>query len=282
LFAQGLALVQSNRIQRLLKRSQHTAAKKAEVLLGAIDGPLPLDQFTELLREYRKWNAIEASRDSEPVRTKANAVAQAILRTSSLRDIGAFRQTFGEISLTASAQAIALALIRTAEVEDFLLILDRVATCPERIEHWYHTEVARAVARRMEQIATEIPVCLIDLPKRKEFWEFLSRRERTHSPQDMLPLRNRDNRSLYVRLAAYGLIGASQEGDQRLLCQLACHSYRLIARAAGIRLVRIAGEEGMRTLVSRATEVIEGGDAEALAGALRDAEIEHYGIAQLW
>jgi hypothetical protein len=157
-----------------------------------------------------------------------------------------------------------------------------VATCPYSIEDWHHTEIARAAARRMEEVATAIPPDLIELLERKDFWEYLPQEEQPRSTKDVLPLQNRDNRLLYIRLAAYGLIGAAQKSDQLVLCRLASHRYRLIARAAAIRLVRTAGAEGLRTLALTATDAIKRGAAEALAGALHYAELDLFGAAQLW
>lgn len=56
----------------------------------------------------------------------------------------------------------------------------------------------------------------------------------------------------------------------------------MIARAAAIRLTTIAGSNGIRMLQSTAIEAIESENAESLAMALRDAEIQEFGLAQLW
>lgn len=143
-------------------------------------------------------------------------------------------------------------------------------------------EVARAVARRMEEIGVGIPPWLVNLLERREFWEYIFGNKRKVSSKDFLSLKNRANRSLFIRVAAYGLVRMAQKSDQEVLSRLSSHSYRLIARAAAIRVVRIAGAEGLRPLALPAEEAIKRGDAEALAGALRDAEMEHFGLAKLW
>lgn len=98
----------------------------------------------------------------------------------------------------------------------------------------------------------------------------------------LLPLQCRGNRPLYIRLSAYALIGAARQSDQSLLCRLAHHPYRLIARAAAVRLVYFDGEAGLRALASTAVEAIKRGEAQQLAGALFDAEMAQRDLASLW
>jgi hypothetical protein len=63
--------------------------------------------------------------------------------------------------------------------------------------------------------------------------------------------------------------------------RLTQHEFRLIAKAAAIRLIQLAGKDGIRILQSAIPEAIERGDAESLRLALRDAEIQTLGLADL-
>jgi hypothetical protein len=60
------------------------------------------------------------------------------------------------------------------------------------------------------------------------------------------------------------------------------HDYHLIAQAAAIRLIDLAGDEGIRMLQSGITDAVEGGQTESLALALRDAEIHKFELARGW
>ena len=60
------------------------------------------------------------------------------------------------------------------------------------------------------------------------------------------------------------------------------HDYHLIAQAAAIRLIDLAGHEGIRMLQSGITAAVEAGQTESLALALRDAEIHKFELARLW
>jgi len=60
------------------------------------------------------------------------------------------------------------------------------------------------------------------------------------------------------------------------------HDYHLIAQAAAIRLIDLAGDEGIRMLQSGITDAVEAGQTESLALALRDAEIHKFELARLW
>lgn len=67
-----------------------------------------------------------------------------------------------------------------------------------------------------------------------------------------------------------------------LLKDLSLHEFRMIARAAAIRLAQLAGDPGIRMLQSAVTDAIEHQHAEAFGLAVRDAEIESLGLVKLW
>lgn len=101
-------------------------------------------------------------------------------------------------------------------------------------------------------------------------------------PDDLLPLANSDNRPLFIRLVAHALVGAATLEDAELLCRLATHGYRMVARAAGLRLVVLAGSDGIGRLQKALVTVDEHEDLNSLLTATRDAELQLYGLAQLW
>ena len=117
----------------------------------------------------------------------------------------------------------------------------------------------------------------------REFWEYIIHEERAERPKgDLLPIASIENRALYVRLAAYAMIGAAAKKDQGHLIRLTTHQYGLVARAAAIRLVRLLGERALRKLSTRVDDSVQKRESESLAGALQSAEIELFRIASLW
>jgi hypothetical protein len=97
-----------------------------------------------------------------------------------------------------------------------------------------------------------------------------------------LPLKNKSNRTLYVRVVAHAVIGAAQKPDSDLLCRLVSHPFSLVSRAAAIKLISLFGDEGMKIIQSKIATMIQEGDSENVAQALRAAEIHQYGLARLW
>jgi hypothetical protein len=128
----------------------------------------------------------------------------------------------------------------------------------------------------MAEIADRIPTELRGVMERKAFWGH-PRDERMRK-SDLLPIAQPANRTLFIRLVAHTIIGGAQSADSDLLCRLAMHPYRMIARAAAIRLIAILGADGMSRLLSVLAGKIENDDS--LAVAIRDAEMQHYGVAE--
>lgn len=187
------------------------------------------------------------------------------------------------IPLAPSSRDLVVSLLKYGDLDDVKLVLDRIAESEHRIDFWNHTELGRSVARRMEEISEGIPQFLNDIQSREEFWEYIDPDNRTDkSEDDLLPLKDRENRALYVRLAAYAIIGAARETDQELLIKLTTHSYSLIARTAAVRLVRLMGGETLTVLSAGIDDVIQSGESSSLAQALQAAELELYDVARLW
>lgn len=69
--------------------------------------------------------------------------------------------------------------------------------------------------------------------------------------------------------------------DLRLLQALSRHEYRLVARAAAVRLAQF-GDDGMAMLQSAVSGAIEQQVAENFGAAVRDAETERFGLIELW
>ena len=76
-------------------------------------------------------------------------------------------------------------------------------------------------------------------------------------------------------------MGPRGKTNSTLLQALAQHEYRLVARAAAVRLAQF-GDEGMAMLQSSVTAAIEHQGAENFGLAVRDAEIERFGLIELW
>ena len=281
LLGYGISLLKAGRIKELIKKAEKISAKKAVTLLAAIDGNLSTLEYNELLQTYLEWNLKEVKRGPWSRREKVEGLGEAILRTSSKQHLRDLRSAFRSIHLTPSAQTLALALARHGNWQDFNLVLNRIGACKDEIYFWHHLEIARQAVRTLENtVEKKIPLSLLDALARRDFWGYVSDDDQMQDGKQLLPVRNRQNRPLYVRLAAHGILALARKGDEEILLRLAVHPYRLIARAAAIRLVQIAGVEGLKLLSSCAKDAMVRANAEQLAGALRDAEMYHFDLAR--
>ena len=206
------------------------------------------------------------------------AFAKTILRVSTEQNLAALRTTFGEITLTSSAQYLAIALVRHGDAGDVIRLIERIGGAEHRIPYWFQIEVGRAVGRRMRSLRSSVPTELLRIYENNEFWRD-PRATSLANRRSKLPLKNIYNRALDVRIVANALIAGKNELN--LLQALAQHEYRLVARAAAVRLAQF-GDEGMAMLQSSVTAAIEHQGAENFGLAVRDAEIERFGLIELW
>ena len=126
------------------------------------------------------------------------------------------------------------------------------------------------------------PPTLLRICERRAFWENLFDEPRKFRKRDLLPIKHIYNQRLYRRLVAHAVIGAATLKDIDLLKKMALHEYRMIARAAAIRLTELAGDQGIRILQSLTEDAVTTGQVESLALALRELELHASGVAQLW
>jgi hypothetical protein len=268
----------------VIRKSIRASREKAEILLAAIGGETDPDDFDALMSAYEDFNVKEKGRyETKVIYAKANGLAHSISRSMPRAHLPRLRQAMKNIRLTASSRQLIHALLEYGNLSDFKLILSRIGAQEQEIDFWNHSQLAQMVAKRMERIAKRIPGFLRKLVGRKEFWEYVSNDDRQKLPRtDLLPLRLSENRRLFIRLAAYGMIGAATKEDKELLTKLATHNYGLIARAAAIRLVRLLGDKALRELSAKVEESIQKDESKSLADALRSAEIEFFSVASLW
>ena len=124
----------------------------------------------------------------------------------------------------------------------------------------------------MRSLRSSVPAELLRIYENNEFWHD----PRANSPdasRSKLPLKNVENRALYVRVVANALIGSAGKDDLNALQALSQHEYRLVARAAAVRLAQF-GDDGMAVLQSAATGAIEHRVAESFGAAVRDPRFE--------
>jgi len=283
IFGKALLLIRNGRIRQLIKEAKRVSKDKAEVLFAGISKNISSEDFDLIVSEYEEWNSREKERYETPsAYAKASGLAAAILRSASYERLPRLREAMKTIPLALSSRDIVMALLKYGDLDDVKLVLDRIAGSEKEVDFWNHTELGQTVARRMEEIGGGIPQFLKEIKSKKEFWEYISPQERPNRPEkDLLLLKNRDNRSLYLRLAAYAMIGIAERQDQEDLIKLANHNYGLIARTATIRLVRSIREKALDLLSSTVDDVIQKGKSTSLAEALRAAELELYDVARL-
>jgi len=289
LFARGIAIHRSAKLYVVLNKLSTLAGKKISVLLSSVRGRITRKEFLALLRAYMDWNLREAAHVEERSRfrraiyeDKATALARAILRTATARDLNSLRRVFERITLTPSAQYYVLAFLGVGSTGDVLRIIRKVEIAPGEIQYWFQIQVARAIEKRMTQLGGKMPGTLQRIYRRKAFWEDPRGGRSKFFRRDMLSVRVPFNRGLYLRLVAHAAIGAAQMENADLLKKLAQHKFHLVARAAAIRLTKLAGDAGIKLLQTATTEAIDQGNTESFAFALRDAEIQSLGLAELW
>lgn len=286
-FASGIARNRIVGIPPTLKRLGHLGVEQNVSLLNSIAAPVTGPDMQSLLTDYRSWNQKEAGltdksnrRVAQVYEAKATAFAKTIQRVSTEQNLAALRAAFGEIFLTSSAQYISMALVRLGDAGDVIRLIERIGSAEYRIPYWFQIEVGRTVGRRMRSLRSSPPAELLRIYEHNEFWRD-PRAKSLSARRSQLPLKNIDNRALYVRVVANALSGSAGLDDLKLLQALAQHEYRLVARAAAVRLAQF-GDDGMATLQSTVSGAIERRVAENFGAAVRDAEIQRFGLIELW
>jgi len=287
LFASGIARNRTVGIPATLKRLGHLGAEQNLSLLNSIVPPVTEPDIESLLTGYRYWNQKEADltdksnkRIAQVTEAKATAFAKTVLRVSTEQNLAALREAYGEISLTSSAQYISMALVRLGDAGDVIRLIERIGSTEDRIPYWFQIEVGRTIGRRMRSLRSSLPAELLRIYENNEFWRD-PRAKSLSARRSKLPLKNIDNRALYVRVVANALIGSAGLDDLKLLQALSQHEYRLVARAAAVRLAQFE-DDGMALLQSAVSGAIEHQVAEQFGAAVRDAEIERFGLIELW
>ncbi len=287
LFAKGIATYRTIGIASTLKKLPRLGLAKTVTLLNSVSSEVGEHDFFALVDGYRQWNQKEAGlsddsneRISRVYQAKAAALAKTILRVSTEHNLSLLRDTFRDILLTPSAQYVAMALVRHGDASDVVTLIERIGRADYRIPYWFQIEVGRTVGRRMRAVGSSVPAELLRTYENSDFWR-APRATSLKAVRNKLPVNNLDNRALYVRVVANALIGAAGKEDLDLLQALSQHEYRLIARAAAVRLAQF-GDAAMTMLQLVVTGAIEHQVAESFGMAVRDAEVERFGLIELW
>jgi len=283
-FAKAVSAHRVSGLTPTLRRLLRFGPSKIETLMNSFDASVSEADFFALLDLYAKLNQKEAAlgektnlRLWDVYESKASAVAKAILRVSSLRNIEPVRDTFETITLTPSAQYLVFALAASGGSADIVRIISRIEQVEYRVDYWFQIEMGHVVERRMRELRESVPSELVDICEKTSFWEDPRRDSRAARKND-LTLKSLDNRPLYLRLVAHAAIGAAGPKDLDLLKRLALHEYRMIARAAAVRVAQLGEDSGIRMLQSLTTDAIASERAEAFGVAVRDAETLRLGL----
>ena len=144
--------------------------------------------------------------------------------------------------------------------------------------YWFQIEMGEVVGKRMAELGEPIPAELLRISRRNDFWKDPRALNSKAARKSSGPLQSLYNRALYTRLVAHALIGSSGQADIDRLRYLCLHEFRMIARAAAIRLTQLGGDSGIILLQAAVTDAIERQHAEAFGLAVREAEIEKFGL----
>lgn len=294
LLASALVKRARSGIEGLLTTLEKASANKVDIVLNVVGGPLDISEFESLLDAFRQANVEEARRSEATEAGGGNrrllrfseqrtlALAEAIWRSVSKNNICALRDEFQTMKFTTSAWPLALALATFGETEDIELICKRVAEEKRSVQYWQQITISRALAERLAVLGNQAPSWMVELLDRREFWEYQFATERLMNPEDSLPIINQDNRQPFIRFVAHVIAGCAGPEDLEVLCRLARHDYRMVARTGAIRLVMLAGRKGIELMQRNLGETIDSGGAESFSIALRDAEVHLYGLLDLW
>jgi hypothetical protein len=289
LLARGIALARLYGPRAVVNQAKRVGNYKAFILLGALPSYVEGSVVKELLSEYLARNVEEAkhfhlnNRDRRQFyESRANAFALPIFRLATQGDAPLLRKAMSQIQLTPSAQYVMLALLRLGDGTDVVRLLRAIAESDMDIRYWLQIEVAHATEERMQSLGTELPSEIKSVLEKKEFWRDPAVGHRHRTITGDLPLKNKSNRTLYVRIVAHAVIGAAQKADSDVLCRLVSHAFSLVSRSAAIKLITLFGDKGMQIIQSKISDMIQDGDAKNVAQALRAAEIHQFGLARLW
>ncbi len=275
LLGENLLRLKQGQLDAVGKALDTRSSDGVEAVCRCFAGPLSAQEFQYLLETYAHSNGAGPVEDE-----RADAVARAIARTVRPELAPLLRGCVQQIRFASSARWLVLGLLSHGQVEDVDIVLQRIAETDSHIEFENHTRLGQALARRMMAVASGVPEFLQDVMKRREFWEYRDRGP--FASHALLGLKAVENRALYIRIAAYAAIGAARNIDLEVLFGLMVHPYGLIARAAVIRLVRILGASAFKQMIERMKGGLPETKAASFAESLRDAEIEHYKVANMW
>lgn len=288
-FARAIATYSNSGVASTLKSLRRHDASKVVTVLNSIQPNMAEQDFVSLLDSYSFWNQREAGLSDDTNRRlreiyegKATAVAETILRVASHGNLDLLRYAFQQIALTPSAQYLTTALIHLGDANDIVAIIKRIEQAKSEVKYWYQIEMGQIVGRRMRDLGGPIPLQILQIAQQDDFWEDPRTLSLKSAHRTERPLKSLYNRALYIRIVAHALIGASQQGNLDLLKGLSLHSFRLVARAAAIRIAQLGNDAGFKILQSTVTDAISQQHAEAFGLAVRDAEIENCGLLELW
>jgi hypothetical protein len=281
LLALSLLAVKHGRLEQLISRARNSSRDKARVILQASRGTSSRKTFSELVRAYCEWNALETDRyDRSPLNTKASFLSATIRAMMVSEYLPILRKCFSRMRLTSSSREITLALLQYGNRADLRLVFERISNESERIDYWNHTELGKMAGRNMQLRAKGIPKYIQRLIRAKEFQEYVFPADRRQTrTRDLLPLASVSNRALYIRLTAYSAIGASINADAEYLLQLATHQYSLIARGAALKLVKLFGIDAFKMISERIDGALLKGESSSVSEALHYAEMQFYGVS---
>jgi hypothetical protein len=283
LFALALLAMKQGRLQQLLKRVKIGSRETARISIKALRCTSSPKVFLQLTSTYCEWNALERGRYDRPsLNTKASMLSATIRRMMKPEYLNILRECFRQIRLTSSSREIVLAILQFGRKSDLKLLFEKIEKEPERIDYWNHTELGRTAGRNMRLRGKGIPKYLRQVIATKEFREYIPPSDRKQSRvRELLPLASADNRALYIRLAAYAVIGACTSSDARYLLELTTHQYSLISRAAAVKLVELFGIDAFRMLSDRIDDTMLSGKVAPLSEALRYAEMQFYAVIDI-
>jgi hypothetical protein len=277
-FAEAVDAIQRGRINGVFKSITGSEAKLARPMIIATNAVASDADFERLLGLYVKLNSEEAAAEQqESANLKATELAHVIRRLTNPKGIAALRKMFPRIELEQSARDIVVAVLANGDVDDVTTVLLKIANFPKTMFYQNHVELCLAAKRSLMKSSRGIPDKFATWMKSRNFWSYIHAKEmRSISADDLLPLDNQANRSLFIRLLAYAILGLVRSSDDELLHLLIRHRFTTISSAAAVRISELLGEEALNAISAEVDDAISAGRAGALASAICSAEESLY------
>lgn len=277
-FGRALAKIRSGHTDEIIAAIRRSSALESRPYIAALATVTGRENFDKVLALAVSLNRLEKDRDLTPaICDKLRGLGEVIRRLSSSAFMPSLRHTLKQIRLTPSSRDISASILTNGEPEDIAAVLIKIAEADDPAYYQNQTEICDSLRSHLRGSDARIPEQFIAWMNSENFWKYMSAADRRAAvPGASLPIRNYENRLLFIRVLANAIIGLARSADDDALRRLIDHEYRTVSRPAAERLTELIGEPALQILAGETDQAVRSGRGSALAEALRVAERIHY------